>query len=120
MGVAEGGGILTVFEVRNGLEGQTVGIQRSWSTDFPGRVPARKQVEFGVNEDPRCHRIAQSATKSGWREHWEETLNLSAGAWSVRFDWPTLWIKFVGTDALSPERDGPLSVSAGGSGVGLG
>ena len=64
--------ILTVFEVRNGLEGQTVGVQRPWSTDFPGRVPTGKQVELRVNEDPRGHRIGQSATKSVWREHRKE------------------------------------------------
>ena len=69
IGVAEGNEILTVFEVRNGLEGQTIGIQRPWSIDLPRRVPAGKQVEFGVDEDTRGHRIAQSATKSVLRDH---------------------------------------------------
>ena len=29
----------------------------------------RKQVELCVDEDPRIHRIAQSAAKGVWRKH---------------------------------------------------
>ena len=53
--VAAGNVVLTVLKVRNGLEGQTVGIQGPRSRDFASRVPARKQVELSVNEDPRGH-----------------------------------------------------------------
>ena len=61
--------ILTIFKVWDRVEGQAIGIEGPWSTDFPGRVSAGKQVELGVNEDPGVHGIAQCATKRVWRKH---------------------------------------------------
>ena len=81
--MAAGNKILTVFEVRNGLKSQAIGIQRPWSTNFARCVPAGKQVEFGVNEDPRVQRIAQSTMKNLWWKHREERFNLSAGDGSL-------------------------------------
>jgi hypothetical protein len=68
-GVAAETEILTVIEVWNRFEGQTVSIQWPWSEGLPRRVPTGKQVEFRVDEDPGSHRIAQSAAKRVWRKH---------------------------------------------------
>ena len=54
VGVANGE-VLTVIEVRNGLEGLTVGKKWPRPIDPPRRLPTGEQVELGVYKHPRSH-----------------------------------------------------------------
>jgi len=55
------GEVPTIIKVTNRFEGLTVGKKWSQPKGSPSRLLTGEQVEFGVYEDPRSYRIAQSA-----------------------------------------------------------
>ena len=59
----------TVFEVRDNLQNVAVCIERLWSADAVGRIPARVQDEFGVNENPGGNSLVQCLAESSSGRH---------------------------------------------------
>ena len=59
--------MLTIVEIRNGLENMAVGVERLWPTDPTVGVPVtvRIQNDLRVNEVPRGYALIQSLAKSG-------------------------------------------------------
>lgn len=60
---------LTSLKVRHGREHTTVGEQGFWGPDTTRLVPAREDIEFGVDEPPRGYRVIQCCVQGVWLAH---------------------------------------------------
>ena len=57
-------GALTIFEVGDCLQDVAVDVERLWTTDSTGGVPARVQDDLGVDEVPGRYSLVQGLAES--------------------------------------------------------
>jgi len=60
---------LTSLEIRHSREHATISKQGFRGPDTTRSVPAREDIEFGVNEPPRGYGVIQSGVQKAWLAH---------------------------------------------------